>query len=110
MSKYIDRNKIKYRVIKIPVQFGCQQEWDDSLVAYKEDIEAIPAADVVEVRHGRWEQKRVFDSKVVDQWQSAYCPVCHRYHTTPYLYYFTHYEYCPNCGARMDGGADDAAD
>lgn len=63
-------------------------------------------ADVVPVRHGRWEKKQVFGVKEtsVEELQSAFCPVCHRYLTTPYSYNFTHYNYCPNCGAAMDQG------
>lgn len=61
--------------------------------ATRKDLEAIPAADVVEVRHGRWKlgicQECLFDwSKV-----SLYANVPN---------------YCPSCGAKMDGGQDDA--
>lgn len=59
-------------------------------------------ADVREVRHGTWQEKQVFDGNCIEQWQSAKCPVCGRYHTIPYLYYFHHDNYCPNCGAIMD--------
>ena len=62
------------------------------------EIYAIPAADVVEVRHGHWTNER---------WEglssfSAKCSEC----TKRTLSYF-HYNYCPNCGAKMDGGPDD---
>jgi hypothetical protein len=50
---------------------------------------------------GEWLEKEVNSDKV-DEWQSARCSVCNRYHTTPYMYYFSHYEYCPNCGAKME--------
>lgn len=61
-------------------------------------------ADVRPVVRGKWEQKEVFEAKGrVDELQSAFCPVCQRYHTTPYSYYFTQYNFCPNCGADMRG-------
>ena len=67
----------------------------------------IPAADVRPVVRGEWEQKEVFEANGnVDELQSAFCPVCQRYHTTPYTYYFTHYNFCPNCGAEMRGEED----
>ena len=70
-------------------------------------IKDIPAADVRPVVRGKWEQKEVFEAKGhVDELQSAFCPVCQRYHTTPYSYYFTQYNYCPNCGADMRGEQD----
>ena len=53
---------------------------------------------------GEWLEKEVFDeprAKIITQWQSARCSVCQRYHTTPYTYTFTHYEYCPCCGTQM---------
>lgn len=49
---------------------------------------------------GKWEEKSVFEGGI-QEWQSARCSVCNKYHTTPYLYYFDNFNYCPNCGARM---------
>ena len=67
----------------------------------------IPSEDVVEVRHGEWVEKETFNDEnadVISEWQSARCSVCNKYHTTPYLYCFTDYNFCPNCGADMRGG------
>jgi ribosomal protein S27AE len=67
----------------------------------------FPAADVRENVKGEWIDKEIFPAKGnVDMLQSALCPKCGRYHTTPYSYYFTNYEFCPRCGAKM-GGAED---
>lgn len=57
--------------------------------------------------HGRWEEQTVDsyeENAVIADWQSAKCSVCGRYLTTPYLYYFTKYNFCPNCGADMRDG------
>ena len=57
-----------------------------------EDLTKFPAADVVEVRHGRWE-------KHGSKWQCTGCKVLMSIDGTPQenlLYY------CPNCGASMD--------
>ena len=53
---------------------------------------------------GSWVEKQVVDNEEVEieQWQSARCSKCDKYHTTPYSYYFDDYKYCPNCGARME--------
>lgn len=60
---------------------------------------------------GEWTEKTTFhnadDDPIIEKWQSAKCSVCGKYHTTPYLYYFDDYNYCPNCGSRMRGGKDD---
>lgn len=56
-------------------------------------IEQIPAANVVEVRHGRWE-------KHGNKWQCTNCKVLMSIDGTPQenlLYY------CPYCGAYMMG-------
>lgn len=64
-----------------------------SLVAYKEQLEALPAADVAPVVHGRWIPYRC------DMYE---CSVCGHIHTS-----FDKEEcdanYCPNCGTKMRG-------
>lgn len=63
------------------------------------------AADTNTDAAGIWLEKEVFDdsSVTIDQWQSAKCSKCGKYYTTPYMYYFTHYNFCPNCGHAMRG-------
>ena len=59
------------------------------------------------IKHGEWYEKEVFSQATLHgEMQSARCSCCGLYHTTPYMYYFKDYEYCPNCGAKMDGGDD----
>ena len=64
-------------------------------------IAEAPAADVVEVRHGRW----AWDGGVDMHY---YCSLCHHnaYGNTGEIL-DGKYNYCPNCGARMDGGQDE---
>lgn len=61
-----------------------------------EDFYSIPAADVAPVVHGRW----IYDKKA----QRPYCSVC-----KGYFYGATNspMSYCPNCGAKMNGGDRD---
>ena len=67
-------------------------------------IESLPSAEP-ERKNGKWEEKQVLDDADygIPQWQSAKCSVCGKYHTTPYLYSFSDYPYCPHCGADMRG-------
>lgn len=55
---------------------------------------------------GEWIERHVFndreDAKIPD-WQEAKCSVCGKWHTTPYMYCFVDFDYCPNCGAKMGG-------
>lgn len=59
---------------------------------------------IEERKTGKWEEREASSEKVIDEWQSARCSVCGKYHTTPYMYFFQDYNYCPTCGARMRGG------
>lgn len=64
-------------------------------------IESLPAADVEPVRHGRWVS--------VPHKLARVCSVCNR--DEPYKFADIDadvYDYCPNCGARMNEEADHA--
>lgn len=59
-------------------------------------IDAIPSADVAEVRHGRWILEREPDGTPY----CFHCSVCDNdFH---HIGIMTATDYCPNCGARMD--------
>ena len=64
-------------------------------------IEAMPAADVAPVVHGCFEP--CFDEK--GNWRQGFakCSNCGKEY---YAQVINHFGYCPNCGAKMDGGAD----
>ena len=53
-------------------------------------IDNMPTADVQEVKHGRWTE---------DEEGYYHCSVCKELLDW-------NYKHCPNCGARMDGGAE----
>lgn len=62
-----------------------------------EIVASLPATDVVPAVHGKWEVIHV-----KNHWDKARCSACKRV--------FESYEwgsnYCPVCGAKMDGGAE----
>lgn len=64
-------------------------------------IELMPAADVEPVRHGRWEHLGG------DGWC---CSACGFVVTTEGSWDNPTQKYCEECGAKMDGGGEDAAD
>jgi len=52
-------------------------------------IESLEPADVVEVKHGEW----------ISECEPYYeCSECHHW-----FYLYQYMNYCPNCGAKMDG-------
>lgn len=82
--------------------------WEGAFAAFVESkltLDDMPTVDAVPAKHGKWEKKTVDSNQenvVIAEWQSARCSECGRYLTTPYLYYFTKYNFCPECGAKMD--------
>ena len=77
-------------------QSGC---W----VRYRAIEQTVKEQPTIERKTGEWEEREVSSDKVIDEWQSARCSVCGKYHTTPYMYYFDSFSFCPNCGAYMRG-------
>ena len=79
--------------------------WADAEEDFMERLLDAPIVDAVEVVHGRWisEVVRKLDwkGKMRDYYQASSCSVCHK----PDPGYGTS-NYCPNCGAKMDGGED----
>ena len=64
-----------------------------------QEINSIPAADVAPVVHGEWLLRH---EGYGHYWE---CSVCH---TNPCIYVTEHTKFCPNCGAKMDGGDSNA--
>ena len=68
------------------------ESWADAYECFMEEVKDHPAADVVEVRHGKWIEDHEFFK----------CSEC------GYLTDYRLSKFCPDCGAKMDGkvGAD----
>ena len=97
MAEYIERSKVL-------AEYDRQHEGAPGRA--RKIIEDFPATDVVEVMHGRWEERIVDDP--LDPYgffkRRWYCSSCGRYQT------YGTTAFCPKCGAKMDGGVNDAAD
>lgn len=88
MARYIDADSIRFYLHK---------GWD-LFIADKQNIDSIPTADVVEVKHGKWIEKEEIYGDVYYT-----CSNCNNDWTTidgtPQENFMS---YCPNCGAKMD--------
>lgn len=107
MAEYIDRAKVKELIKnfgKGAVEDG-QKTLDpvDDIILLAGAVDLIPAASAAGVRYGKW---NTVIKNGVGWWKE--CSVCgakwmlnsstHTCEETPY---------CPNCGAKMDGGEYD---
>lgn len=81
MAEYIEREAFIEAVKDIPM-------WGSVAVMF---ADSIPAADVALVVHAQW---------IEDGSGIIICPECKRGYNL--IAKYTHY--CPNCGAKMDGG------
>lgn len=95
---YIDRDKaIRHLrgvcVAKYPMSFL------NGIFASADEIDKLPTADVVEVRHSRWENISGFDVCNICGTSPAYCePKPNNPKGYP--------PYCHNCGAKMRGDTE----
>ena len=81
MARYIDADAyLKY----------CEENW----VPLNEDaVKVQPTVDVTPVKHGKWERKDENSNEI-------FCSHCD--YKTIFLLN-SYWNYCPNCGAKMDG-------
>ena len=68
--------------------------WAEIEAVQADYIERLPAADVAPVVHGKWGDNGIEGSMLVK------CSVC------GFDCGANSFSYCPNCGAKMDGGKD----
>lgn len=103
MTEYIEREAISEEIRKYyyknPPNFSYGEGFDRGLDRAQRAILDAPSADVAPVRHGRW----------IDKGGYAVCMECGGRSGTQYdgvepIPLMT--QFCPNCGAIMDGGAE----
>lgn len=90
MKEYIERDAAIFD-LEIYEKQVVKDEYALAIAGCRSHIRNIPAADVVEVRHGRW----------IEDGDCQYCSECGEEHS------WADYRaaYCDVCGAKMDGGA-----
>lgn len=103
MTEYIEREALitKFKKMELGEHGLVERLFADGVYAV---IAAFPAADVAPVVHGRWE----YIPQTLNTLSQLRCPFCGWWSLDPSI--DGTYNYCPNCGAKMDGGDTDAAD
>ena len=113
MTEYIEREEIRGAYEKLTRSYVN----DDPYIAgwrFDEMIENLPASDVEPVKHGRWEWFEEWSYSTPEHsaecddcgWRCSECKT--KLEDMVNGYYDDSYEvpqlnYCPNCGAKMDG-------
>ena len=132
MAEYIEREALSEEIRKYyyknPPNFSYGEGFDRGLDRAQRAILDAPAADVAEVRHGRWLLEANKD-KVNCRWNvTAECSNCCDEKKEIWAGFFPNVpdwlardtalidaksvklsNYCPNCGAKMDGGDGNSA-
>ena len=102
MAEYIKKEEIEQKI----------QDGLNNLVLGHDAIEILgmiyemPAADVAPVVHGRWDDSGRYTFP--GGGTAVRCTEC-GYALTESEYRLNNWNYCPVCGAKMDGGDDHAA-
>ena len=97
MARYIDADAFLEAEIKrcgcVPLIGTCTT--DNESLAYQ--LAKTPTADVEERKHGEW----LWDTEDIYE-----CSVCGIETRVDEVMGMPTYKYCPNCGAKMDGGKE----
>lgn len=97
MDEYIERQKLYNNLVLLAkYETGERQQ---GILGCAETVRIFPAADVAPVRHGKWENG------------NPICPVCggNKFRDLDAdIWCDWQPDFCPNCGAKMDGGCEDA--
>ena len=102
MTEYIERDAISEEIRKYyyknPPNFSYGEGFDRGLDRAQRAILDAPAADVAPVVHGQW-----IHTDLASHWHGKdECSEC-TYHEKDRSD-LSHFNYCPNCGAKMDEG------
>ena len=92
MAEYIERE-----VLKQQLQLESYCNYIHTLEDVLNIIDFVSAANVAPVVYSYWEHKIANDRENIG--------ICHNC-KYPISWFWEQAKYCPNCGAKMDGGAD----
>lgn len=97
MDEYICRGSLMKRFCERCNEEMSESPCEPSVRFAREVIKAIKSADVATVRHAQWE----WDTEDIYR-----CSNCAEKSHVKEVMGHPEWAYCPNCGAKMDGGAD----
>lgn len=109
MGEFIDKDRVLRILKRYSTENGSSLGFHSGAVdCVMEEIDMIEPTDVEPVRHGKWiEQRQSFDilgGSGTCTGTYPTCSLCGTFETGLHL----RTEFCPGCGAKMDGGDEDA--
>ena len=101
-KKYVDAVLLRDELRELYNWSTCDGEYNGALEDVFDILYNIPSADV-QVRHGKWVSKKMIKESYNYgvPYEIFYCSVCSQMLSVNGL--VGRYNYCPYCGARMDG-------
>lgn len=107
MAEYIEREALEvtlnHRLNFLMAENGEYDHYTSGFDEAVTRVEDFPADDVAPVRHGQW----ITTSGEVFPGSSQFLCYSHKHEECGFQYVDmdeNEYDYCPNCGAKMDGG------
>lgn len=97
MKEYIERAVAVQELEVLRQKYEMHDDCDELVARRCRDaLSAVPAADVAEVKHGRWEF--LGPNRLIKSCMCGTCSVCHVRSK-----FISNIAICPTCGAHMDG-------
>jgi len=99
MTEYLEKAAL-VRILRAKAEMGRLSEYSVCFDNVAKMIELLPAADVAEVKHGKWIGKQLDNFRKYE----VTCSNCDWIGIENYDSYGNplEFNYCPNCGAKMD--------
>jgi len=100
MAEYIEREAVEKFIEDGLNNQDVAKRFGHDAIEIMAEVYYMPAADVAPVVHGRWVTHYRSGTPVAEGYVSTCCDMWNNHKRN----------YCPSCGAKMDGGDNDEAD
>lgn len=99
-GRYVDTGVLRHVIANVNCPEGLSDaDFYLALNAVAEEVDYIPRADVAPVVHGKW----------IEDHDYLKCPECGVMVKRDFTFFdIGNWNYCPNCGAKMDGKGEEA--
>ena len=111
MAEYIEREALEnelYRRLKFLIaEYGEHDQYTSGFDDAIDMVRSFTSADVAPVRHGKWVKEPPYKSIGGEYLKALICSKCNSFFVSDGNKPWQMHNYCPNCGAKMDGEEQD---